>query len=186
MSTERKTLYRKQGDFLSRVITLGDIAEENVNDALSIIWEINLEDTKRPIDKREPIQLIINSPGGSCYLGLGLVDCVESSETPVHVTVQGHAMSMALPILCVGKTRLMSKRSTLMYHEISWETSQEKLTVHRQELTEGNRVQKMYDSIITSYTKVPQKKLDEIKEKHKEWYITPTEALKLGFIDQII
>jgi ATP-dependent Clp protease protease subunit len=183
MASERKP---KHSDYLERIIVLGEVDDENINDTIGQIHEINKEDEKRAVDKREPIQLILNSPGGHVYYGFGMVDAIESSKTPVHILVQGQAMSMALPILCVGHKRSMSKRSTLMYHEISWETGQEKLGYHKQEAKEGERLQKMYDSVITQYTKVTQKKLDEVRSRNQEWYITPDQALKLGFIDSII
>ena len=183
MASERKP---KHSDYLERIIVLGEVDDENINYAIGQIHEINKEDDKKAVEKREPIQLILNSPGGHVYYGFGLVDAVESSKTPVHILVQGQAMSMALPILCVGHQRSMSKRSTLMYHEISWETGQEKLGYHKQEAKEGERLQKMYDGVILQYTKVTQKKLDEVKGRNQEWYITPDQALKLGFIDSII
>jgi len=183
---EPKRTQKKHQEILSRIITLGEIDDDNVNEVICLIHEINKEDAKKSIESREPIQLILNSPGGHVYYGFGLVDCIESSQTPVHVIVQGHAMSMALPILCVGHTRKMSGRSTLMYHEISWETAQEKLRYHKQEAKEGERLQEMYDEIILSRTTATKKKLKEVKDKNQEWYITPDEALELGFIDEII
>jgi ATP-dependent protease ClpP protease subunit len=33
---------------------------------------------------------------------------------------------------------------------------------------------------------VTKKKLDEVKSKNQDWYITAEEALELGFIDEII
>ena len=111
MASERKP---KHSDYLERIIVLGEVDDENITDTIGQIHEINKEDEKRAVDKREPIQLILNSPGGHVYYGFGMVDAIESSKTPVHILVQGQAMSMALPILCVGHKRSMSKRSTLI------------------------------------------------------------------------
>jgi len=177
-------------EVLSRIIVLGEIDDDRVNYVIGQIHEINKEDssnikTLRP-ESREPIQLFLNSPGGSVYYGFGLVDCIEASQTPVHITVQGHAMSMALPILCVGHVRKMSKRSTLMYHEMAWESAQEKLTYHKQEIAQGVRLQAIYDDILLEYTGITRKKLKSVKDKNKEWYISPDEALELGFIEEII
>jgi ATP-dependent Clp protease protease subunit len=177
---------KHQQEVLNRILVLGEIEDENVNYIIGQIYELNKEDEKKSIETREPIQLFLNSPGGHVYYGFGLVDCIEASQTPVHITVQGQAQSMALPILCVGHVRKMSKRSTLMYHEISWETGQEKLRYHKQEAAEGERMQILYDDIILEYTRVMKKTLKSIKDKNQEWYITPDEALELGFIDEII
>lgn len=183
---EPKRTQKKYQESLSRIITLGEINDDNVNDVIALIYEINKEDLKKSSESREHIDLILNSAGGNVYHGFGLVDCIENSMTPVHVTVQGHAMSMALPILCIGHVRKMSKRSTLMYHEISWETGQEKLRYHKQEAAEGERIQALYDGVLLEYTGVTKKMLKDIKDRNQEWYITPDEALELGFIEEII
>ena len=177
---------KHQQEVLSRILVLGEIDDENVNYIIGQIYELNKEDEKKSIETREPIQLFLNSPGGHVYYGFGLVDCIEASQTPVHITVQGQAQSMALPILCIGHVRKMSKRSTLMYHEISWETGQEKLRYHKQEAAEGERIQALYDGVILEYTGVTKKMLKDIKDRNQEWYITPDEALELGFIEEII
>lgn len=186
MSETKKS--KKEFQYQPRIIVLGEIDDENVNDAIQQIYEFNQIDniTKKDGEEREPIQLIINSPGGHVYYGFGLIDCIELSTTPIYIVVHGQAQSMALPIVCVGHHRRMSSRATLMYHEICWGTHEEKLRYHKQEVTEGDRLQKMYDGIIIENTKVSKKKLDTVKSKSQEWYITAEEALKFGFIDAII
>ena len=62
---------RKQ-DYLSRVLTLGGIENDKVCELIGLIYEINEEDKNKEADKREPIQLILNSPGGNVYDGLQL------------------------------------------------------------------------------------------------------------------
>jgi ATP-dependent Clp protease, protease subunit len=186
MSETKKA--QKQIQYQSRIIVLGEINDENINDAIQQIYEFNQIDnlTKKEKEDREPIQLVVNSPGGHVYFGFGLIDCIELSATPICISVHGQAQSMALPIVCVGHHRRMSRRSTLMYHEVSWGTHDEKLKYHKQEVKEGERLQLMYDNIIIENTKVRSKKLEEIKSKGQEWYITAEDALRLGFIDEII
>jgi ATP-dependent protease ClpP protease subunit len=93
MATEKKS---KNSEYLTRIITLGEVDDENINDAIGLIHEINKEDNKKAVEKREPIELILNSPGGHVYYGFGIVDAIESSQTPVHILVQVQAMTMAL------------------------------------------------------------------------------------------
>ena len=171
---------------LSRIISVGEITNECICDAIEIIYEINEEDSKKNSDKREPIKLILNSPGGDIYDGIGLIDVIDTSVTPVHIYVHGQAQSMGFAIATVGHYRYASKRTTFMYHEISWELSREKLQVHEQEVREGKRLWQVYDDIVTTNTKIAQKTLDQVKKQHKEWYMTAEEALELGIIDEII
>lgn len=177
---------KRKSDKQSRIITLGEITNEDICDALEMLYEINSEDKNKEADRREPIKLILNSPGGDVYDGIGLIDAIEQSETPVHIYIHGQAQSMGFAIATCGHYRYASKRTTFMYHEISWETNREKLQYHEQEVEEGKRLWKVYDDIVTANTKITQKKLDQIKRAHKEWYMTAEEALQLGVIDEII
>ena len=72
-------------DKLSRVITLGYIDNENACNVIDFIYDINDEDGNREADKRKPIQLILNSPGGNVYDGIGIIDAIETSITPIHI-----------------------------------------------------------------------------------------------------
>lgn len=177
---------KRKSDKQSRIITLGEITNEDICDALEMLYEINSEDKDKEANRREPIKLILNSPGGDVYDGIGLIDAIEQSETPVHIYVHGQAQSMGFAIATCGHYRYASKRTTFMYHEISWETNREKLQYHEQEVEEGKRLWKVYDDIVTANTKITQKKLDQVKRAHKEWYMTADEALQLGVIDEII
>ena len=170
----------------SRIITLGEITNGNICEAIESIYEVNNEDKNKDSDKREPIKLILNSPGGEVYDGIGIVDVIEQSLTPVHIYVHGQAQSMGFAIATCGHYRYASKRTTFMYHEISWETSREKLQYHDQELREGRRLWKVYDNIIITNTNIPLKTLEQVRKTHKEWYMTAQEALELGVIDEII
>ena len=172
----------KQG----RIVTLGEITNENVCEAIEAIYEINNEDKNKDADKREPIKLILNSPGGEVYDGIGIVDVIENSTTPIHIYVHGQAQSMGFAIATCGHYRYASKRATFMYHEIAWGTAQEKLTYHEQEVVEGKRLWKVYDDVVVANTNIPLKKLQQIRKEHKEWYLTAEEALEWGIVDEIL
>ena len=99
MSRER----RSKLDPLSRIITLGDIECETVNEIIQDIYEINEEDAKK--QTVEPIKLIINSFGGEVFSGLALIDVIDTSQTPIHTICHGTAMSMALIVYAAGHVR---------------------------------------------------------------------------------
>lgn len=173
-------------EYLSRVITLGEITNESACEVIGLIYEVNKEDRNKAEENRDPIQLIVNSPGGDVYDGIGIVDAIEKSITPIHLYIHGQAQSMGFAIATCGHYRYASKRATFMYHEIGWETGREKLQYHEQEVKEGKRLWQVYDEIITTNTNIPQKTLDGIRKQQKEWYITAEEALKFGIIDEIL
>jgi ATP-dependent Clp protease protease subunit len=73
-----------------------------------------------------------------------------------------------------------------MYHEMSWNTAQEKMKYHEQELKEGKRLWKVYDDIIVQNTEIQLKQLQGVRKEQKEWYITAEQALNLSIIDEIL
>lgn len=185
MAKSIRSSQRKQ-DYLSRVLTLGEIENDIACELIGLIYEINDEDKNKETDKREPIQLILNSPGGNVYDGFAIIDAIEQSVTPIHMTILGQAQSMGFAIATCGTYRYASKRTTFMYHEIIWSLFDEKMSSHEQELIEGRRLWKIYDEIITTNTNIPEKTLINVRKQRKEWYMTAQEALELGVIDEII
>lgn len=178
--------FNKQYDSINRVFALGEIKNETICELIEFIYIINNDDIKKTHNKRIPIKLILNSSGGSVYDGFALIDVIESSKTPIHIYIHGQAQSMGFAIATCGHKRYASKRATFMYHECSWETGNEKLQSHEQELQEGKRLWGVYDDVIISNTKITRKVLSNVRKQRKEWYITAQDALKLGIIDEII
>jgi len=181
---DRKNLKMKKE--ISRIATLGNVNDENVNDVIYTILEINHLDTHKKSDQREPIKLIINSVGGDVYHGFGLIDCIVNSITPIHTICYGCAFSMALPIFAAGHHRQAGKLSTFMYHEISWNMEYEKIMTHDRELVEGKRIMQIYDDFLYTHTKLDVKKLKSVKKLNKDWYFNVEEALNYGIVDKII
>jgi ATP-dependent Clp protease protease subunit len=167
-----------------RILSIGDIEIDNVNEIIEIIYEINEEDAKKT--QKEPIKLIVNSPGGDVYHGFALVDVISNSQTPIHTICHGHAMSAALIVYAAGHKRFASQRATFMYHEIAWAMQQEKLQLHFQEVKEGERMWKIYDDYLLSRTKFTAKQLNEVKKTRGEWYMDTKTAIKYGLVDEEI
>jgi ATP-dependent Clp protease protease subunit len=173
----------------SRITVLSeDVSQDVAEKLLRSILEINEKD-RRILEEDEdyepePIQLIINSFGGSVYDGLAIVGAIESSKTPVHTICYGSAMSMALYILAAGHLRKMSKFATLMYHEIGT-TVAGKISSISNELGECTRLEDVCDKILIENSYVKRKDLKKIKCSGGEWYISADEALRLGIVDEI-
>ena len=166
-----------------RILSLGDIDGESVNEIIEVIYDINEEDAKKT--QKEPIKLIINSFGGELYSGLALVDVIDNSLTPVHTICHGSAMSMALIVYAAGHHRLASKYATFMYHEASY-GSEGKVMHHEQELKETKRTDKICDEYFLSKTKFNAKQLKDIRDKRSEWYFDVKIAHKYGLVDEIL
>jgi ATP-dependent Clp protease protease subunit len=174
---------RSKLDPLSRIITLGDIETEIVNDIIHSIYEINEEDVKK--QTTDPIKLIINSVGGEIYSGLALIDVINTSLTPIHTICHGSAMSMGLIVFVAGHHRTASPNATFMYHEAMYGL-EGKTAYHKQEMKEANRVDKICDDYLLSKTKLTQKLLDNVKNTQAEWYFDAETALKHGIVSEIL
>lgn len=165
------------------------VNQKSVSDVIKTINAINRDDEEKEKEfkkfKRKPIQLMLNTYGGSVYDGLALISAIELSETPVHITVIGSAMSMGLFILSAGDKRMASKHATIMYHQLSafaWD----KLEGIKNNVKEWQRIEKVCEKILFKKTKLTSQHLASHKKRKKEWFIAPKEALQLGIIDKII
>lgn len=174
---------RSKLDPLSRVITLGEIDGDTVNEVIQDIYEINDEDAKK--QTVNPIKLIINSFGGEVFSGLALIDVIDNSQTPVHTICHGTAMSMALIVFAAGHVRYASKYATFMYHEAAYELNG-KVAFHKQELKETERIDKLCDAYLISKTKFTPKVLQPHRERQSEWYFDVKVAQKYGLVDEIL
>ena len=171
---------------LLRTYTLsGEIDENTSKDIIDFISMVNDIDLTINPPNRKPINIILNSMGGTIYDGFAIIGAIEQSQTPVHITCLGSAMSMALAILASGHYRIGHSLSSYMYHECLDDVSYEKMSVIKENLDEGNRLMEMYDDYILSKTKLTRRKLNKVKKNKFDWYFGADEALEYGLIDEI-
>ena len=175
----KKRVYRN-------LVLSGEISEESAQNIIQHINDIN-EDDHGPVKDRVPIQLKINSIGGSMYDGFAIIGAIESSITPVYTCGYGAIMSMALPILLSGHKRFAHRLTSFMYHEcLSVFGDYEKVTTLKENLEETERISDMYDDYILSKTSLTKKQLDKVKRGKYDWYFDTDDALEYKIIDQII
>ena len=170
----------------NRNITLAEVTQQAANDVIRAIYDANTEDQKLAIEKRTPVNLIINSEGGDVYSGFGIVETIRYSETPVHTICHGQAQSMAALVLAAGHKRYIGSYSTIMYHEINWDVEYSPGKFHKQELNEANRMQDIYDNLLLEFTNLTQQQLLLIKNQGTYWYMSSEDALRFGIVDEIL
>ena len=195
----------KEIESKERTITIfNDVDESSMSSAIEKIFQINQEDEEwirnvqnvmtasgakfnpSKIDIDMPhIQILLSTYGGSVYDGLSLYDAIKGSNTEVDITCFGKIMSMGIIIMLASKTRKAYRNTTFMIHEVS-SISIGKVADMEDELTETKRLNKILFDIIREETGITKKKLEEIYEKKKDWYLTAEEALELGLITEII
>ena len=172
-----------------KILLSKTINSESAREVITSIFDINYDDNNKEEKykefQREPIQLYINTFGGSVYDGLAIIDAIRDSKTPVHTYCIGSAMSMGLYIFLASDKRFVGKYSTFMYHEVAtgvWD----KLEGLKMEVKECDRLQNMLDDMVKEKTNIMQEQLNEYRERKTEWYINSRDAVKLGICHEII
>jgi ATP-dependent Clp protease protease subunit len=135
--------------------------------------------------KPDPIKIYIDSYGGQVYQCFGLLSVMDRSVTPIHTIVTGCAMSCGFMILISGHKRYAHKLSTPLYHQVSG-GAYGKIKDMEERVEEAKRLQKQLEEIVKDKTLITKKKLHEILETQKDWYMTSKEAKELGVIDKIL
>ena len=127
---------------------------------------------------------MINSPGGDVYEMFGIIDYIESLDIKVNTICRGRAMSAAAVILACGTgNRMMSKRSTVMFHQSS-SFMGGKMSDITAYLDNIKSLEVLIYSMLAEKTK---KDADWWREKMRnDMFLTAEELLEIGVIDQII
>lgn len=170
-----------------RIYLTSDIGSDTIEYVDTLIEKFNYEDEKNGINSEEakPIRLYINSYGGSIYDGLSIVNTILTSKTKVIGICTGYAMSMGLGIYVACHERWAMPYTNFMYHELSSSASGRAEEIKRA-TQEYERLQKMYDHILTSRTSLSQKKLNSVKKSANDWFFDAHEAKKYGVVHKII
>ena len=135
----------------------------------------------------DDISIYIDSPGGSVYSGLGLLDVMEYVESEIETINTGLAASMAAVILCSGAKgkRKALKRSRTMIHQPlgygGWVQQASDMEIEAREI---NDLKKELYEIISKNTG---QKYDKVyKDGDRDYWMTSKDALDYGMIDKII
>ena len=133
------------------------------------------------------ISIYIDSPGGSVYSGLGLLDVMDFINSDVSTVNTGLAASMAAVILCSGKKgkRKSLKRSRTMIHQpLTYGGWMQQASDVEIEAREMNHLKKELYEIISE--KTGQNYDTVYKDGDREYGMSSTDAKKYGMIDEII
>lgn len=169
------------------VYIFGAIGESDGTTALEVsLRVIELVQNSR----QQPIQVLINSPGGSVPDGLSMLDAFDMARqngVKVVTRCQGQAQSMAADLLILGgDLRSISLNSFVMTHgdwskELGFGDAldlENSILLHN--LT-NNRLLDLYEK----KTKKPRKYWAKIFKDSRPVYWTPEEALDAGLVDVI-
>lgn len=179
---------------LHRLIYFGEqVDQETIANIAIKILEINeSDDTIKKVSriqgfkyKPKPINIYIDSYGGSVYQIFGLISLIENSKTTVYTYVTGTAQSAAFLLFLSGGKRFIYSMSTLMYHQIS-NFSYGKVKDMEDDLKETLRLQKQMDDYVMNRTKITREELDINFKTKTDWILTPKDCIQYNIASKII
>jgi ATP-dependent Clp protease protease subunit len=135
----------------------------------------------------DDISIYIDSPGGSVYNGLGLLDVMDFVKPDIVTINTGLAASMAAVILCSGTKgkRFALKRSRTMIHQpMTGFNSYVQASDMEIEAKEINSLKKELYEIISDNTGQVYDKV--YKDGDRDYWMTAQDAKKYGMVDEII
>lgn len=135
----------------------------------------------------KPINLYINTPGGSVTAGLAIYDTMTYIASPVTTICVGQAASMGSLLLCGGqaKKRYCLPHSSIMVHQPSggYFGQASDIAIHAKEIL---RVREQLNGIYKRHLTRPHtlEEIERLMERDK--FMGAEEALELGIVDQIL
>ncbi len=139
-------------------------------------------------DKKEPIYLYINSPGGSIIHGLAIYDCIKHIDAPVYTFCVGLCASMGAFLLSCGEkgSRYALAHSRILIHQplIGGSSFALKESEAREMANRLIDSRNLLEEIMAKNTNQPLEKLHADCERDN--WMTPEEAKEYGLIDVIV
>jgi ATP-dependent Clp protease protease subunit len=133
------------------------------------------------------IKIYIDSPGGSVYSGLGLLDVMDYIKSDIITVNTGLAASMAAVILCSGtkgKRKALKRSRTMIHQPLSYGNYMQQASDMEIEAREINSLKKELYEIISDKTG---QNYDRVyKDGDRDYWMSAADAKKYGMIDEII
>lgn len=139
------------------------------------------------IGSGEDIKIYIDSPGGSVYSGLGLLDTMDYISSDIVTINTGLAASMAALVLCSGtkgKRKALKRSRTMIHQPMTGFGSYAQASDMEIEAREINSLKKELYEIISENT--GQKYEQVYKDGDRDYWMSADDAKKYGMIDEII
>ena len=163
-----------------RVVFLGDeVNSATANIVVAQLLHLAYEDPKMDI------KLYINSPGGSVYDGLAIIDTMNYIEPDVQTIGIGLQASMGAMLLSSGAKgkRFALPNSRIMIHKPSSGT-EGKITDQEIALREGIYLKKVLAEMMAKNTGKTVEQVE--KDMDRDNWMSAEDAKKYGLIDEVI
>jgi len=163
-----------------RIIFIGTPIDDNVaNSIVAQMLYLQSEDASKDIN------MYINSPGGSIYAGLAIYDTMQWLHPEVSTVCMGMAMSMGAVILAAGTKgkRFCLPNSTMLIHQPlgGAEGQATDIEITAREILRLRR--SLYEILAKHTGQTPERIM---QDSDRNYYLTPSQAVEYGLIDEIL
>lgn len=136
-------------------------------------------------DPNQPINMYINSPGGSVYAGLAIYDTMQMITAPVSTYAVGVTASMGTVLLAAGAKgrRYTLPHATIHLHPAS-SGAQGYTEDVRIAFREQERVQTQLFHLVGKHSSRPWKEIE--KDFERDRYMDAIEAKDYGLVDEVL
>ena len=166
---------------LERIIFLSQDVDDNIaNQIVAIMLYLDSEDPTKPI------QLYINSPGGSVTAGMAIYDTMQHIKSEVITICVGLAASMGAFLLAAGSKgkRVALPHTRIMIHQPLGGTGRQQASDIQIEAKEILRIRHTLNSILAERCGQPIEKIE--KDTDRDYFLSAYEAKEYGLIDSVI
>lgn len=173
---------------LSRKILISSPIDGNVaGEVIAQILDINDFDEQMKVVttyQPRPIELFINSGGGSATDGFAIIGAMEMSDTPIITYGLGLVGSMALGIFVKGDVRIAHRYTRFMYHTVGY-GAMGYIKDHEEQHKEADYLQRMYNDLFKE-TKITKEHMQQIRDTKTDFFFSGKEAVALGVADEVM
>ncbi len=136
----------------------------------------------------KPIEIVLNTIGGSPYDGMALCDVIDNLKTPTTITVMTYAYSMGGLILMAGRNNPNVKKRCFKHATALLHAGQSYLEGTNTQVKDQWEFYQNFESLIKDYTLSHSLITEQEYEKMEryEWYMTSSVMLEKGLVDEII
>lgn len=135
------------------------------------------------LGKEEPIQIYINSPGGSVTAGLAILDTMRLVKSKIYTYCIGLAASMGAILLSSGDRRYIVPHAEVMIHQPLGGTKGQASDIEIA-AEHISRTKKLLNTILAENCRRPYD--DVSRDTERDNWKSAEEALEYGLVDMII
>jgi ATP-dependent Clp protease protease subunit len=137
------------------------------------------------VDRERPIDLYVNSPGGSVTDGMAVIDAMRGIAAPVRTVCVGLAASMAAWILAAGEkgSRRASPNAEVMLHQANGGVAGPTADVQ----IHARRMLRWQERLISLMSEWTGQDVERVRQDlERDHFLTAEEAVAYGIVDEIL